>query len=95
MYLLYSIYIKRNFSKFTQLKKYPLSFLRYTHCFNILTSTGEKMQLKQLGFLLLTTSILTFAGNTNVYDMDIGNIKLDMSPEDVNKNLQSKYNVTK
>jgi len=53
------------------------------------------MQLKQLGFLLLTTSILTFAGNTNVYDMDIGNIKLDMSPEDVNKNLQSKYNVTK
>lgn len=53
------------------------------------------MKLKQLSFLLLTTSILTYAGNTNIYDMDIGNIKLDMSPENVSKNLQSKYKITK
>jgi len=69
--------------------------LRYTHYFNILTPSGENMKLKQLGFLLLTTSILTYAGNTNIYDMDIGDIKLDMSPEDVIKNLQSKYKITK
>jgi len=53
------------------------------------------MKLKQLGFLLLTTSILTYAGNTNVYDLDIGGVKLGMNPDEAIKNLKSKYATTK